>query len=560
MIDPANRTNISSVLLNFWGGDDWRPRPLSSHLRSVVAIYALAATLIGCGDSENEPPNENDATELADSRTDIEEESLDPASPDEWKPLTGSGVPAVTFTDDDLFENCAFLDVGELSPPDHHNLAVMFDGYLVLPVAPEFGGGGLTFWDISEPCQPLLAGSAGSDKMRETHSLGFTTFNGQTYASTAYLKAILEFDEETGQLVAPGGFQLWNVTDPTDPKHVSNAEVPDHLYPDAYARVVLSTAVQGAYVFVGQADAGVRAFDISDPNKPVLIGSYQFDPILRVGQIQVIGNLLIATGAETPDTAFVDVTDPTEMRLLPNGRFQTYDSEGEVRDFYFSNMVGGFVYYARKESGGGVIVYDIRDPSNPKYAGDYASDGNGGYVFVHEGLAFVGESRFGAIYDVSDPTDITPLDSRFQLTGDLDTVTPLGNLAVVSVDDDADPDQGSAISPWSTTPDTNAPIATWSQPLDGATDFPLTGRVGVSFNEMVEPKSVFRGSFKLYDADSGRQIEGIYSVQETIVNFAPTVPLETGRTYRLEVPVGGIIDFSGNAVAEPFTIEFSTED
>ena len=55
-------------------------------------------------------------------------------------------------------------------------------------------------------------------------------------------------------------------------------------------------------------------------------------------------------------------------------------------------MAGNWVFYARKEGGGGPIVYDISDPMQPYFVSEYRTVGNGGYVFYDEGTAFVGES------------------------------------------------------------------------------------------------------------------------------------------------------------------------
>jgi len=74
--------------------------------------------------------------------------------PGDWPPQTGLGGPAVVFEPGDLFQNCAFLDGG---PADagHHNLLVMFDGDPMMPWAPEWGRGGITFFDVSDPCTPV---------------------------------------------------------------------------------------------------------------------------------------------------------------------------------------------------------------------------------------------------------------------------------------------------------------------------------------------------------------------------------------------------------------------
>jgi hypothetical protein len=47
-------------------------------------------------------------------------------------------------------------------------------------------------------------------------------------------------------------------------------------------------------------------------------------------------------------------------------------------------------------------------------------------------------------------------------------------------------------------------------------------------------------------------------VGEAIVNFWPDEPLLPSTSYTLEIPAGGIEDFSGNAIEEPFTATFTT--
>jgi hypothetical protein len=43
-----------------------------------------------------------------------------------------------------------------------------------------------------------------------------------------------------------------------------------------------------------------------------------------------------------------------------------------------------------------------------------------------------------------------------------------------------------------------------------------------------------------------------------IVNFSPRAPLKPGTEYTLEVPAGGIHDYSGNAIAQAFAMTFKT--
>ncbi len=477
-------------------------------------------------------------------------------APGAFPPNHGPGGPARAFDEAELGVNCAFLDPGEMDVTDHHNLVQMIDGYLLMPWAPEFGRGGLTFFDVSDPCAPRVVGGGYSTTMRETHAIGFSTFGATEGARYAAVNQL-------GRALAPGraGIQFWDITDPTAPAAIADLELEGVIYPDAYRRITLSLFWQVPWVYVAGADNGIYIVDARDPERPVALGRHSFEPVLRAGQVQAVGNLLVVTAAEGARTVLLDISDPTDPQPIPGGDFQATDGSGEPRDAYFTTLSGGYVWYARKEGGGGVMVWDVREPTEPRYVGDYRSDGNGGYVFLHEGHAFVGESNFAAIYDVRDPSRITEV-RRLSLTGDLDTAVPIGNVVVLSVDDEADPDRGSAVTPWQREPDSTPPAVTWVWPADGASMLAPTSRVGITFGEHVDPGSAWEGSVRLYRADApspdeGR-VAGIVSTQETIVTFTPRCPLAPDTEYVLEVPAGGVHDTSGNAIATPFRSSFRT--
>ncbi len=485
-------------------------------------------------------------------RVDLCDPTLDPGpfpAPDAWS-NTGPGGPRTSFGEADLDLHCAYLDGGERDTSDHHNLVVMYDGYLLMPWAPEFGAGGLTFWDFTDPCAPTVIGSGHSPTMRETHAIGFSNVGGRW--------AVV--DQLTIALFEQGGIQFWDVSDPAAPEAVADLELPAFQYPDAYARVSLSVFWQVPYVYVGGADNGVWIVDAADPTRPRYVGVYGFDPVHRVGQVQAIGNVLVATAAEGARTVLLDISDPEDPQPIPGGDFLAMDTSGQPREAYFTNVVGGRVFYANKDGGGGILIYDITDPTAPALLGSHISDGNGGYVFANGDLAFTGESSFAAIYDVSDPSSITEV-RRLDLEGDLDTASPVGNVVVLSVDDEAMPDQGSAVVPYATEPDARAPLVRWVWPADGATGLRTTSRVGISFDEAVDVNSAHEGSVRLYRAggtpDEGR-VPAIVSAQEAIVNVHPRCPLEPNTEYVLEVMAGGVVDWVGNPVAATTTVRFTT--
>jgi hypothetical protein len=559
-----------------------RPACLKSSLLAV-ALGACVGVFAACEASSSEQDDVlagEDASDVsADAELDTDVDTIDGPrpypEPGAWPQNHGPGGPSASFTEDELYQNCAFLDGGE-DDLDHHNLVVMYDGYLVMPWAHEAGGllegGGLSFFDVSDPCSPVEVGLGRSELMRETHSVGFSASGahagpagdaagntvGNSVGDSVGDKRFAVVNQSSG--IRQGGVEFFDVSDPTAPEVVSRFDVDGFGYPDAYKRIVFSVFWQGPYVYAAGSLGGIFIIDASDPAEPTQVGHYLPEPVAQLGQIQVIGDLLVVTTSEGTRSLLLDVSDPANPQPIPGGDFQVIDAEGEPRETYFSNTTNGFVFYARKEGAGGLLIYDIHDPQNPTLSGSFPTDGNGGYVFVKDDYAFVGESRFAGIYDISDQSDIQEV-ARLDLEGDLDTVTPIGNVAVLSVDDDGTDGQASAIAPYQTEPDTTPPRVTWSWPEDGAENLALTSRVGLTFNEMIDIKSAWAGSVRVYETGTEpaeTRVDGYVSAQENIVNFWPIDGLAPSTDYTLEVPAGGIADFNGNRIDEPFVMTFST--
>ena len=111
--------------------------------------------------------------------------------------------------------------------------------------------------------------------------------------------------------------------------------------------------------------------------------------------------------------------------------------------------------------------------------------------------------------------------------------------------------------PWITEVDSTGPEVLRTVPENGQNNVALTARIGIGFNEMIEPSSVFAGSIQLFDAN-GNAIEGWGSAQETIASYTPKAPLQQGMTYTLTILAGGVQDINGNAIEQSYTTTFTT--
>lgn len=471
--------------------------------------------------------------------------------PDDWA-TSGPGGPARSFAESELWSDCASLTGGP-EDVEHHNLVVMHDGYLLMPWVPEDGGGGLTFFDISDPCAPEKVGEAFADRFRESHTMAIGRVGDRDLLAVDSLSVDANGDP-TG-----GGMGLWDITDPTEPFWITDVEIPGFDYPDAYFFVSLSTFFQGDLVYVSAGFLGLFVVDVSDPEQPEVIADFDFesDAPMLLGSFHVIGDTAFAFNAGTAPSWTVDLSVPTEPS--PLAYFDVEDGEGEVAPYYFANMGGKYALFARKNQGGGPIVYDVSDPSEPTFAGDFhTEDGSGGYVFRHEDSLFVGDSNFASVYDFADPAAMTER-GRMNLVGDLDTITPIGNVAVLSVDSGAEAGRGSVVVPWQMEPDSRGPVPELHFPVDEAKNVALTARIGVSFDEMIEGASVFDGSFRVTDK-RGRAVSGTLNTQEAIANFTPDEPLQPRTTYVITLPAAGVADTSGNAMNDPLSFTFTTQD
>ena len=461
--------------------------------------------------------------------------------PTDMPTLRGPGAPQQTFAEEELFVNCAPLYGGD-NDFLHHNLVVGYRGHMVMPWAPEWGRGGLSLFDMSNPCEPEKIGEGYHERMRESHAIGFQ-----------YLSETEQYAVATGIL----GIQFWDMSSLDTPEMINYMQIDGVFYPDSYTRVVLSVFWQYPHVYVAAADNGFFIVDASDPYNPTLVNQYEFDPPLRAASIYALGNQLFVGAAEGSEFEILDISDPENPQPIPGGRSFTLDENGEAKEAYHSGMVGNWGVFARKEGGGGIMMMDISDPSNPVAAGAYTTEGgNGGYAYYHQGYGFIGDSHWATILDLRDLSNITEI-GRGDLPGDLDTITPFGNVAILSVDDEPEDGIASVVMPWHTEPDRIPPNLMRTVPVDGATNVARSTRIGFAFDEFIEPTSVFAGSIRLFDS-AGNAIDGWGSGQETIGNYTPKEPLMANETYTVQVMQDGVQDLSGNTFANTFEFTFTT--
>jgi hypothetical protein len=468
-------------------------------------------------------------------------------APDAVRPA-GPGAPARTFAPEELFAPCGYV-LGGPGDVEHHNLVGMHDGWLIHPWSPEDGGGGVSLLDVRDPCAPAVYGQVSHPHLRETHTLAVGRGDdGREYLAVDML----------GDAPEVGGVGFIDITDRAAPVWVSELATPGFYYPDSYLRVTFASVWVGSTLYVAAAFNGVHVVDVSDPRAPVLVDTVTFDPPHLVGKVEVLGNRLFAFAAGTPRLVELDASDPWAPRPIANGNLEVTDATGEVEQYYYAALGGRYGLFARGERAGGPILYDLTTPGAPVWVGEEVTEGgDGAYVYRQKDRLFQGDSAFGIVWDIADPADPVEL-ARVVKPGDLDTMSPISNVFVFSVDSGGAPGQASSVIPFAEAPDAAPPAPELTDPPEGAVWVPRGGRIGVAFDEWLDGITVHAGSFRVFDTATGRPVPGRFDAMEAVANFTPDAPLAPDTTYVVELPAGGISDAAGNPLAAPYRFRFST--
>jgi hypothetical protein len=132
--------------------------------------------------------------------------------------------------------------------------------------------------------------------------------------------------------------------------------------------------------------------------------------------------------------------------------------------------------------------------------------------------------------------------------------TPLGNYVILADDHG----WGSGLVPNSQEPDRKGPQPTMVNPADGAIRQAATTRVGLSWSDQIDFRSVNAQTFIVREAVSKKVLTGRYSGQQTFINFFPDQPLKFNTDYEVYIPKGGINDYAKNPVEKDFLSRFRT--
>jgi DNA-binding beta-propeller fold protein YncE len=440
----------------------------------------------------------------------------------------GPGLGNLTYSTDELFQ-----PVGIVQSPRGHGNVAMVNGYLMVIYSSDGGGdsgnGGIEFWDVSDPRNPVLAvrhDNAETHGLREAHGFSFSNSYPGDYMVAQ----------------AVDGIQFWDLSNPFAISLLSYLDLPGISQGDYTGDWWVFW--QAPYVYVAGTGNGLYVVDATDPTQPLLLNQLTTSQMggLNPGMTFAAGNLLVLMENRGGNYATMDISDPANPVLLQRlagrtgyshifaaGKILTSGGDGDSPEMY---------------------VHDVTHDGVVSYVGKAGSRlDNGGYGSYQDGYFHSGFSNKYAKFDIANLAQVGT--GSLGMPGiDEDFGQVLGNVVFVGNDHS----QGSAIIVHQTAPDTTGPEVHWIHPQDGAPDVALTGRVGVSMSDSVDIRSVNPGTF-MVRPQGGLPLPGKYSVQMGLVNFTPDEPLQPNTTY--EVLVEGIHDLVGNP-GGIFSSQFST--
>lgn len=158
---------------------------------------------------------------------------------------------------------------------------------------------------------------------------------------------------------------------------------------------IIDTFVQDNFLYVACRSAGLKIFDITDPENPIFKGSVVTGGLAL--EVCVSGNIA-AIADYYGHLKIIDVSNPSLPRIVAT--YETYIYISEI------DISGNYVYVADDSSG--LKIIDISKPKTPHLVGQFDTDIFADAVCISNKIAYVLDFRKGLIIiDVSNPA--TPI-------------------------------------------------------------------------------------------------------------------------------------------------------
>jgi DNA-binding beta-propeller fold protein YncE len=432
---------------------------------------------------------------------------------------SGPGLGNLSYSEAELW-----TPISAVQSSYGHGKVFMVDGYLAVIWDEDGGGspevGGLDVWDVSDPYNPAKLKTYDNHethRFREPHALSLWNRDGQIILVAQSHQGIVLFDvsDITNEMPMLAELDLPGI-EPAD-------------YGGAWW-----VALQAPYLYVTTIGEGLFVIDVSEPTAPSVLNHLPTGALGGIGPASVfaMGNLLIMAEDEDRGYTTMDISDPVNPVLI-----QTLDGASGYSHMFAAGKL--------LSSGGNgdtekMYVHNIRHDGLISYEGEAGVNlGNGGYGSYQDGYFISGFSDKVAKFTIDPPLQVGSGTSG-RRSRDEDFGQVLGNL-IWAGDDHA---VGTALIPHQREPDTNGAEVDWIYPADGATNMPISTRLGVTLSDEVAIESLIPSNFTVRGPD-GEAINGQLSVNMHNVSFSPDVPLTEFSEYTVQIC--RIEDLVGNA-------------
>lgn len=468
----------------------------------------------------------------------------------------GPGLGNLTYNANELFKPVSMINRDNGVPATRAfrkafglNVGIMLDGYFMAPFAPDsgLGPGGFLIYDVSDPRNIKLVKRIYEPDGRTSEFRESHSLGLTSINGRRYIS-----------LQTTQGIEIWDFTDLDDPQQTAKLNLPGVNAGD-YTSVAWQLWWQAPYLYVSAANQGVFIVDTTDPKNPVIAnrGNGRPNPVppaelggSRVGPIFTMGNQLLVTSMDQRDGwASLDISDPLNPVLL--------DKTPDLAQTYYATCFDGTKVHASTRGGGGrMVTYDLSDPSRFVFENNQIVLDEQLYCGVQDDFVFQGLQNTVHKIDISNPFSYSNVGSGTLNVSNSDhgQVAPLGNLIFVGNDHGT----GSGFIVHDVNPDTIAPKVKQVSPRPNAKNQALTSRIGIAFSDSVDFESVNANTIKLIEVANGNSVAGTYSAQLGIVNFAPSSSLKANTEYEVQVFADGVKDSAGNATDVLFKSRFTT--
>lgn len=487
-------------------------------------------------------------------------------------PLKGPGLGNLTYSDQELFKEVSRIGWNEGSYQNGipayrydggdlfgNNVGIMLNGYFLTEFAPDSGPGpgGFLLYDVSDPRDIKLVKT-----IYEPDEGGRTREFREPHAFG--VSTINGRDYVA--LQSTQGVEFWDFTDINNIQQVKKVTLPGVNGGD-YNDVAWQLWWQAPYLYVAAAEKGLFIVDARDPPNARLAdrGNGRPNPVpisamggFDIGPVFAMGNQLTVTSMESVGGfSNLDISDPLNPVLI--------DTKQTLPKFYATCFNGRKLYTSGRDGDGNVAGYNLSDPRKYTVENENTPVNEGLYCTSQDNYLIVGAQRHIFKFDVTNPAGYVLVGESERAPNNtngpegVNSDPDLGQVAMFGnlVFVGSDHGTNTAFRPHQTARDTTPPAIVAQSPANAAQQQALTSRIGFGFSDSILPETANADTF-IVRKRGGAQISGTYSVQLGLVNFSPAEPLQANTEYEVVLPANGLKDYMGNGITQQIISTFST--